>query len=221
MIESVCRGRDHGMQINREEQCKERIWRTTLDQSVPAGGGRELAFSFARMVVVVLALSSTFTNIANAGLFGWNEDEPQSFDEVIVWGYPDESAGWGPWASIGVDGRFTNIQLAPSDDQSLARFSVQTQDARCSSDPDISGSRGNQGEPERAARATKMYEAYRSQYGILPSGSRFPVIYGDGSSEVWHIAVSIPPPGGIAVRDPFNLMPPGSWAPPGSQCAIG
>jgi hypothetical protein len=114
------------------------------------------------------------------------------------------------------------VQVAGDPSDGIAGFADSTQDARCSSNPDIAGSRGTYSQTDRAARSTLMYNAYRARYGALPVNSRFPVIYGDGSSEVWLVSVSVPSPGTIAVDRPFNLMPPGSWsAPTTAQCAVG
>jgi hypothetical protein len=174
--------------------------------------------------VIVAACTSALIahGVASAGPIEVDDPEPQELEGVTVWGSLDGSSGWGPWASTGGSTRFSDVQIAGDPAAGVAGFADSAQDARCSSNPEISGSRGTYSRSDREARATLMYRAYLARHAPLPVNSRFPVIYGDGSSEVWLISVSLPSQGTIAVDRPSNLMPPGSWsAPTPAQCAVG
>jgi hypothetical protein len=94
-----------------------------------------------------------------------------------------------PPRPISNPGQLVDIALLPR------AFNGSVQDARCSAEPDVRNSTGTQAQIDRNIVADRMYEAYAARFQTtLAIGTRFPVIYGNGSSEIWQVTRALPGP---------------------------
>lgn len=186
---------------------------------------------FLRRAVLGAALSAALITTGPLGAWPLEHDDdepPQPLEGVEVWGeYYDGPIGgrFGPRHSAVPAYWYSDTGINQGDPEpGVAAFSNRLQDARCYGYAPMCTSSSTASFNERRAIAAIMLQNYTSgsfAVGTLPVGSRFPVVYADGGSEVWIVqssATGLP----SSVGTPHNLMGPGSWATPTSaQCNIG